>query len=179
MNTKFIDQLMLIEVMKQYAYTFLVLISMGCLSNKNHHIDKNFSSAKHLAQASAFKTFKQYSIKDTINIDLNGDHILDIAYFKIIGNKKAIVIRDGKSKKEIKAGMDQSFRYIGDDFKWVNFWGITDYRETYAHIVKNGELMGSRKVKLQNKSIFVSDSNTGGGIITIKNHKLVWVHQAD
>lgn len=172
--------------MKQKIYyLFLSLILIGCSSNVKDKTEA-FKSVEQLERpninslaAVELKTFKEYNIRDTIRTDLNGDSILDLAYFKTISTKKAITVMDGRTKKEIRVGLDKSFKEIGDNFNWVDLWGTTNDKEIYENIILDGEIIGGSKVKLINASIFVSKADTGGGIITFKHGKFVWIHQAD
>jgi hypothetical protein len=50
---------------------------------------------------------------------------------------------------------------------------------TYNIIVKDGDLVGSKKVALAYPSIFLRKEEVGGGVITFKNGKYIWLHQAD
>ncbi|MEI9943563.1 MAG: hypothetical protein WDN26_05020 [Chitinophagaceae bacterium] len=125
-----------------------------------------------------FKNFKIYTITDTIKADFNGDKIFDLAYFTH-DNKKEIYIIDGKTKTATKVGLDKSFGDMGTDFDWVDFWGTINDPETYDAVVKDDEVVGARKAKLKNISLFVRRDEVGGGVITFKNGKYIWVHQSD
>lgn len=66
-----------------------------------------------------------------------------------------------------------------NDFSWVDFWGTTKDRETYEIVIKDSEIIGDKTTKLDNNSIFVRKEEVGGGVITYKNGKFIWVHQSD
>lgn len=125
-----------------------------------------------------FKNFQLLKLSDTIKSDLNGDKISDFAFFTNNNGKREIFILDGKSKKKIKIGQDKSF---GDrnDFNWVTFWGTTDDKETFEILTENDEIIGDTITKLTNKSIFVRKEEVGGGVITYKDNRYIWIHQSD
>lgn len=123
-----------------------------------------------------FKNFKVYNISDTIKADFNGDKVLDFAFFT---DKKNISIIDGLSKKAIIVGSDKSFGEMGNDFSWVDFWGTTTDIGTYEIVIDDSEIVGDKKVKLNNYSLFVRKDEVGGGVITFKGNKYIWVHQTE
>lgn len=125
--------------------------------------------------AGEFKKFKIYKLNDTIHSDLNSDNVSD----KIFFNNKKIFVIDGLSKEQSQIGLDESFGNMGSNFSWVDFWGTTTDEETYEIIIKDDEIIGGKTIKLDNKSIFVRKNEIGGGVITYKNGKFVWIHQAD
>lgn len=165
---------------QQIYYIFLSLIFTGCSSNvKDKKEVEKSEQPQAVSNQIELKNLKEHSIADTIKIDLNGDRILDKAYFKTIKNKKTITVVDGITKEEMEIGLDKSFGEMGNDFSWVEFWGITEDKETYENIILNGEITGGRKIKLIHQSIYVGKNEDGGGIITFKDGKFIWIHQAD
>ena len=66
-----------------------------------------------------------------------------------------------------------------DNFDWIDFWGITDDKETFEIIVKDEEIISDTITKLANTSIFVRKEEVGGGVITFKDNKFIWIHQSD
>ena len=122
-----------------------------------------------------FKIFKIYELSDTIKSDLNGDNILDLALF----SDSKIYIIDGRTKKRLQVGLDKSFGDMSNNFSWVDFWGTTEDKETYEIVVKDSEIVGDKTTKLDNSSIFVRKHEVGGGVITYKDSKFIWVHQSD
>lgn len=168
--------------MKQRIYYLLLsLFLTGCLWNGKDKVQarKSEQAIQPISNTLGLKSFKQYHIGDTINTDLNGDNIEDKAYFKTFGNNKILIIIDGMTKQEIIVGIDQSFGEMRNNFNWVEFWGVTDDKETYENIIVDGEMADGKKLKLVNPSIFVGKNEEGGGIITFMNGKFIWVHQAD
>lgn len=64
------------------------------------------------------------------------------------------------------------------EFDWVDYWGLVEDKETSeTTFADNGDVLGSKAVKLQNPSIALGASELGGGLITFLNGKYVWIHQ--
>jgi len=126
-----------------------------------------------------FKKYKLYKLSTRIQADFNGDNKIDKAIFTSRNNKSGIIISDGKTHKETLFGCGQSFGEMGDSFSWVDYWGLLLDSSTYNIIVKGSELVGSENIKLENPSIFVRKKEVGGGVITFKKGKYIWVHQSD
>ena len=126
-----------------------------------------------------FKKYKIHTLTDTIKADLNGDKVFEISYFADNDTKKGIIIVDGQTKKQTNVGLDKSFGDMGIDFSWVDFWGTTGDTETYEVTIKDSEVVGDRKIKLDNTSLFLRKDEVGGGVITFKNGKYIWIHQSD
>jgi hypothetical protein len=129
--------------------------------------------------SSEFKNFKYVDLKESIIADLNGDGIADNAIFTSQNGKSGILITDGKSKQEVKIGLGAAFEEMSDDFSWVEYWGIVQDSTTYEVIIIDSEIVGDTVVRLEYPSIFVRKEEVGGGVITFKNEKYQWIHQAD
>jgi hypothetical protein len=136
------------------------------------------TSSKDSSLKGEFKNYKIFNLADTIKADLNSDKILDFAYFTHNDNKEIFII-DGQTKIATKVGLEKSFGSMGSSFNWVDFWGTTNDNETFEVIIKDSEIVGERKIKLENISLFVREDEVGGGVITFKKGKYVWVHQSD
>lgn len=144
--------------------------------NKSKPIENEIAAYRDSSLAHEFKQYKIYTVTDTIKADLNGDKISDAAYFI---NKKEITIVDGKTGKPAKVGLDKSFGDMGNDFSWVDFWATTEDKETYEIVIKDDDIIGDRKTKLDNTSIIIRKDEVGGGVITFKKGKYIWLHQSD
>lgn len=129
--------------------------------------------------ASEFKLFTRYTVKDSIEADLNGDNVAEKAFFKQTADERNLFIIDGRTKELIKIGSDASFKDLGDDFNWVDYWGITRDSETFEVLVEDDEVTGGRNVKLKYPSLFVRKEEVGGGMITWSGKAYKWIHQAD
>lgn len=126
-----------------------------------------------------FKTFIKYQLKDTIEEDFNGDLIKDKAFLKQSANQRHLYIVDGKTSQVTKVGGDTSFNDLGNNFDWVDFWGLTKDTATYEVEVIDGEVSGSRDVKLLYPSLVFRKEEVGGGVVTYRDKAYKWVHQAD
>ncbi|GAA4081867.1 hypothetical protein GCM10022390_020 [Flavobacterium anseonense] len=78
-----------------------------------------------------------------------------------------------------KIGDDESFDEITNNFNWADYWGVTNDKQTFEILVNESEVIGDTIVKLENKSIFIRKEEVGGGVITFKNGKYIWIHQSD
>lgn len=143
--------------------------------NKLEPFEKETISNRKKSLIDEFKTYQIYQLSDSISSDLNGDKILDLAFFS---NQKLYII-DGQTKTQFLVGLDKSFGEMRSDFSWVDYWGLIEDRETYEIVIKDNEIIGSKTTKLENNSIFVRKDEVGGGVVTYKEGKFIWVHQSD
>jgi len=114
--------------------------------------------------------------------DFTGDGTTDIAIFvsKKSNDKKGILflLRDGD--KIFLAGAGNSFGSGGDNFEWADFWEVFDKRRTYeTTFLENGDVDGSREVKLDHAAISIREDEGSGGLIYYNGEKFVWIHQGD
>ena len=187
--------------MRQYCIYLSIIFLLSCKNQTNTHTGKtaSYSSAdttevienkpvtteqeidgnNPVDTTEGFKDFIRYNVKDTIVEDFNGVHLLDKAFFKKATSHRQLFILDGKTKDVLKVGTDSSFEGIGDDFDWVDFWGLTKDKVTYEIEVIDGEVAGSKDVDLFYPSLVLRKEEVGGGIVTYKGKGYKWVHQAD
>jgi hypothetical protein len=125
-----------------------------------------------------FKNYKEYRISDTIQIDLNGNGIMEKIYFENKNCPKLIIKEKGHNLISIGCGKEE-YKGFPNAIGWVNLWCIVYDKETFEVIVQNGELIGEEKVNLERPSIYVGKEEAGGGIITYNNGELYWIHQSD
>lgn len=126
-----------------------------------------------------FKSFEIKNTTDTIKADLNGDKVSDLAFFTNSNDKRQLFILDGKTKRKIKFEKYTSSGEKEDDFSWVDYWGTTDDNETFEILIIDSEIVGDTLTKLNNKSIFLRKEEVGGGVITFKDNRFIWIHQSD
>ncbi len=120
-----------------------------------------------------------YKLTDTIMADFNGDGFIDKAFLKIEKETSGIIIMHGKTNEEVRIGFGMNF-YTSTDFEcnWVDYWGLVEDRETSeTTFTEDGEVLGSKEVKLQNHSIVLGADEVGGGLITFIDGKYMWIHQ--
>lgn len=137
------------------------------------------ASVREAALRRQFRTFQVLSLSDPVFVDLNGDGAVEQARFTTREGKQGISIIDGKSKKEIILGAGNSFSPAGDNFDWVDYWGITTDSEVGETSAQNGEVTGTKKVTLAHPAIILREDEAGGGLIVWRNNRYEWVHQAD
>jgi hypothetical protein len=125
-----------------------------------------------------FKEATIYKLTDTINADFNGDGNADQAIFKKENETSGIIITHGGTNQKIKVGFGESFAHL-TEFNWVDYWGLINDSETYEIVIKDTEIIEDREVTLDNPSIVVRKEEVGGGLITFKDKKYIWIHQAD
>jgi hypothetical protein len=152
--------------------------SLDSSSTSNLSTDSSTTQNKH-DLTHEFKDYKEYKLSELIITDFNGDKQVDTATFLTRNGKSGIIIKDGLTRKETTIGCGNKFGEMGDDFGWVEFWGVVNDKSTYNIIVKDSELVGQEKVALEYPSIFLRKEEVGGGVITFKNGKYIWIHQAD
>jgi hypothetical protein len=150
-----------------------VMTESNDLQNSTEQTDyENQSLSYEFENATIFK------LTDTITADFNGDGKVDQASFKKENETSGIIIKHGQTNEEIKIGFGESFAHL-TEFNWVDFWGLVKDSETFEIVIEDAEIIGDRKVKLENPSIVVKKEEEGGGLITYKNGKYEWIHQAD
>lgn len=182
-----------------YILTFLILISCGQTNSEqksnivsdtltDHVSDTTFSDNTNIAQQnpteeyrkqslSGFEKATLYKLTDTIMADFNGDGFVDKAYYKKEKGTSGIIIKHGKTKEEVKIGFGKQFAHM-TEFDWVDYWGLVEDKETSeTTFTEDGDVLGSKEVKLQNPSIVLGADEVGGGLITFINGKYVWIHQ--
>ena len=125
-----------------------------------------------------FKDAGIFKLTDTITADFNGDGNMDQAIFKKENETSGIIITHGKIDEEVKIGFGKQLAHL-TEFNWVDNWGLVNDSETYEIVIEDGEIIGDREVRLTNPSIVVRKEEVGGGLITFKNGKYVWIHQTD
>ncbi len=127
---------------------------------------------------SGFKKATLYNLTDTITADFNGDGILDKAVYKKENATSGIIIKHGQTNEELKIGFGKPFAHM-TEFDWVDYWGLVEDKETSeTTFTEDGDVLGSKEVKLQNPSIALGANEAGGGLITFINGKYVWIHQS-
>ncbi|MDY3317743.1 hypothetical protein PG630_10520 [Riemerella anatipestifer] len=124
-----------------------------------------------------FEKATLYKLTDTITADFNGDGFLDKAIYKKEKETSGIIIIHGKTNDQVKIGFGKQFSHM-TEFNWVDYWGLVEDKKTSeTTFSEDGDILGSKDVKLQNPSIVLGADEVGGGLITYLNGKYVWIHQ--
>jgi len=143
------------------------------IKNKPEKLNSSCSHPEHFD----FKKYKEYCLTDTLKIDLNGNGILESVFFS--KNKNNILIKEkGKKLISLSSGGNRANGFY-KNYDWVNLWCVVSDSHVSEVIVKEGELLGDKILKLERPSIYIGKETAGGGIITYRNGKLYWVHQSD
>jgi hypothetical protein len=147
-------------------------------NNINNSIEEKQSEEYYRKQSlSGFEKATLYKLTDTIVADFNGDGFLDKAFYKREKGTSGIIIKHGKTNEEVRIGFGKPFAHL-TEFDWVDYWGLVEDRETSeTTFTDDGDVLGSKDVKLQNPSIALGADEQGGGLITFMNGKYVWIHQ--
>jgi len=125
----------------------------------------------------SFEEVILFKLTDTIKADFNGDGIIDEAVFIKDNEASGIIIRHGKTHEEVKIGFGNKFAHF-KDLNWVDYWGLVKDKETAQTIFnKEGDVITTKNVKLQNPSILLGKDEVGGGLITFLKGKYIWIHQ--
>lgn len=141
--------------------------------------DENQTEEYRKQSLSGFEKATLYKLTDTITADFNGDGFLDKAIYKKENETSGIIIIHGNTNDQVKIGFGKQFSHM-TEFNWVDYWGLVEDKETSeTTFTEDGDVLGSKDVKLQNVSIFIGRHEEGGGLITFKNGNYEWIHQAD
>jgi hypothetical protein len=139
--------------------------------------EKNQTQEFRKQSLSGFEKATLYKLTDTITADFNGDGFEDKAYFKKENQNSGIIIKHGQTNEVVKIGFGKKFAHM-TEFDWVDYWGLVEDKETSeTTFTEDGDVLGSKDVKLQNPSIVLGADELGGGLITFLNGKYVWIHQ--
>lgn len=166
------------------ADTLNTQITETIISDNNVNIQQNLSDENQTEEymnesLNGFDKATLYKLTDTIMADFNGDGFIDKAFLKKEKETSGIIIMHGKTNEEVRIGFGMNF-YTWTDFvcNWVDYWGLVEDRETSeTTFTEDGEVLGSKEVKLQNHSIVLGADEVGGGLITFIDGKYMWIHQ--
>ena len=126
-----------------------------------------------------FRKYKAFDINDTIQIDLNGNGIIEKVYFTQTECKQLIIDELGSELISIGCENNKYFNYP-DQVDWVNQWCVVYDKNVWEVLfTANGEIVMDTIVTLKRPGIYIGKKESGGGIITYRNGKLYWVHQSD
>ena len=128
---------------------------------------------------SVFNKAVCFALDEKIEADFNGDGYKEEAIFSINENDPFIKIRDSQSNKQIRIGTGSPLKGIGEDFRWVDYWGLLYDSVSFEILIQDGEVIGDTLVRLSNPSLFLRQSEFGGGLITFHDNQYRWIHQAD
>lgn len=126
-----------------------------------------------------FDNAKCFQLSETLRADFNGDGYQDEARFRLVGRNNTIHIYHGQSGEVREYGPDNPLVGIGGDFDWVDYWGVLYDSTSFEIVISDGEVIGDTLVRFSVPSIFLRQSELGGGLISYRNDDYEWIHQAD
>jgi hypothetical protein len=148
------------------------------INNLQQTEQKNIKDWKH-SEYFEFKNYEEYKITDTINIDLNGNGILEQVYFDNKDCSKLLIKEKGRKTISIGCGKED-YDGFPNAIDWVDLWcTVKDKKVWEVLITKDGDIDKDTIVSLERPSIYIGKEEAGGGIITYRNGELYWVHQSD
>jgi predicted Zn-dependent protease len=78
------------------------------------------------------------------------------------------------------AGAGNTFGSGGDNFEWADYWEVFDQRITHeTTFLENGDVDGSREIKLDHAAISIREDEGSGGLIYFNGEKFISIHQGD
>lgn len=126
-----------------------------------------------------FTDYKAYKMSDSIVTDLDGDLEDDLVYFANKGCNKLIFKLSKIGIGEVGC-TESKFLEYPVTIDWVDEWGLLHDELTWqVLILDNGDIDKDTIIKLQNPGVYIGEMDGGGGVITIKDGKPMWVHQSD
>ncbi len=133
-----------------------------------------------VAESITPKPKQSWLTPDYLTADFNGDGYSDTATAVVINNKKGILVKHGNTGEEFLIGAGINFGQGGDNFDWVNNWKLVTDKTTYeVTFDEDGEVEGSREVRLRNPAFYIGSREEGGATIAWRAWKYTWIHQAD
>ncbi len=126
-----------------------------------------------------FKNYQEYKLTDTIQIDLNGNGILESVYFDNNDCPKILIKEKGQELISFGCGKEE-YDGFPNAIGWVNLWcTVKDKKVWEVLFTEDGDIDKDTIVNLERPSIYIGKEEAGGGIITYRNEKLYWIHQSD
>jgi hypothetical protein len=121
-----------------------------------------------------------------LKADFNGDGVIDVAGLIVERktNKKGVLLILGGSNNYFVFGAGTKFGNGSDDFKWAGGWTVYKDKIAYEALFDNeGDMLGSKKIKLNRPAFFIYDLEDGqpnsGGLIYWNAKKYIWIHQGE
>ncbi|KEZ94454.1 hypothetical protein [Nonlabens ulvanivorans] len=126
-----------------------------------------------------FKDYLEYKMTDTIQIDLNGNGILESVYFDNNDCSKILIKEKGQELISFGCGQEE-YDGFPNAVGWVNLWCVVKDKKVWEVLfTEDGDIDKDTIVNLERPSIYIGKEEAGGGIISYRNGKLYWIHQSD
>jgi len=124
-----------------------------------------------------------------LEADFNGDGVKDIAALVVEKKtlKKGILLIHGETNQYFLFGAGTQLGKIGfdahDDLKWLRGWKVNKDKFTYETVFDNGDIVGSKKIRLLHPGLSLWDLLDGapnaGGTIYWNGTKYIWIHEGE
>jgi len=114
--------------------------------------------------------------------DFSGDGFKDVAIFveRIDDHKKGILFIFQQSENTYLIGAGNNFGPGGDDYYWADSWEVFEDRVTYEMTFKdNGDIDGTKTVKLERDAISIREDEGSGGLIYFDGTNFKWIQHGD
>ncbi|MEO0899103.1 MAG: hypothetical protein AAFY71_22010 [Bacteroidota bacterium] len=167
---------------KLWTLPILSFILISCLkpaeSEKKSHPEESLPSQSQLSF---------WERNDLLIEDFNGDQIADTASRIIQDGKKGNKLKHGGLEEYFIFGAGVTFGFGGDDFVWMDEWGIARDSVLQEHILSvDGDIKvdAHHTFKLKSPGIRVGQSEGSAAVIAYvsslsKGKVYRWIHQGD
>ena len=123
-----------------------------------------------------------YLKSDLLQADFNGDGKTDVALTvtrRQTGSRGLLILHQGQPAAHvIGTGSAKDPDILRADLEWADYWQLYAKPSTVETLFgKNGDVAGSRNVRLLRPTIEVGQDELGGGMIYWDGRKYIWIHQ--
>jgi len=115
-------------------------------------------------------------LSDTLELDMNGNGTSEFIFWDL-GYCTSLVIRESGAA-DIRIGCNVQWQNgLPETVDWVNIWYQVTEQEVFETTFDDNEILGERKVKLDNYGFYIGKAEAGGGVIGYVDGQLVYLHQ--
>jgi len=113
---------------------------------------------------------------DTLELDMNGNGTSEFIFWDL-GYCTSLVTREAGGD-DIRIGCNiQWQKNLPETVDWVNLWYRVTEQEVFETTFDDNEILGERKVKLDNYGFYIGKAEAAGGVIGYVDGQLVHLHQ--
>ena len=113
---------------------------------------------------------------DTLELDMNGNGTSEFIFWDL-GDCTSLVIQEAGAD-DIRIGCNIQWQNdLPETVDWVNVWYRVTEQEVFETTFDDNEILGERKVKLDNYGFYIGEAEAGGGVIGYVDGQLVYLHQ--
>ena len=115
-------------------------------------------------------------LSDTLELDMNGNGTSEFIFWDL-GYCTSLVIREAGAD-DIRIGCNIQWQNnLPETVDWVNIWYRVTEQEVFETTFDDNEILGERKVKLDNYGFYTGKAEAGGGVIGYVDGQLAYLHQ--